>query len=124
MCSERMSGNKAAELQIQMRQNAEDLQSFMRELDGWEDEIKKKDQQLRAGNTSETPVNSDSESKSERFGSVFAQEFSSFQKTLPPVRNTDYKKTKKRAKRPRDPAPPIGSYDYQAWDKFDVVIRF
>lgn len=86
-----------------MRQNAEDLQSFMKELDHWEEEIKKKDQQLRSGNTSETP------------------------KTLPPVRNKDYKKTKKRVKRQtngdsglKDQTQRIKSYDYQAWDKFDV----
>ncbi|XP_067283059.1 RNA polymerase II-associated protein 3 [Pseudorasbora parva] len=99
-----MSGNKAVELQIQMRQNAEDLQSFMKELDNWEDEIKQKDQQLRSGDSRETP------------------------KTLPPVRNKDYKKTKKRVKRqtngggggPKDQSQRIKSYDYQAWDKFDV----
>ncbi|KAK9975495.1 hypothetical protein ABG768_020751 [Culter alburnus] len=100
-----MSGNKAVELQIQMRQNAEDLQSFMKELNNWEEEIKKKDQQLRTGNTNETP------------------------KTLPPVRNKDYKKTKKRVKRQTNgggdlkdqtQTQRIKSYDYQAWDKFDV----
>lgn len=51
-----MSGNKAVELQIQMRQNAEDLQNFMKELNNWEEEVKKKDQQLRTGNISEPPV--------------------------------------------------------------------
>lgn len=51
-----MSGNKAVELQIQMKQNAEDLQNFMKELNNWEEEIKKKDQQLRTGNISEPPV--------------------------------------------------------------------
>ncbi len=52
-----MLGNKAVELQIQMRHNAEDLQSFTKELNNWEEEIKKKDQQLRTGNASEPPVN-------------------------------------------------------------------
>uniref|UniRef100_A0A3B4A430 Uncharacterized protein n=1 Tax=Periophthalmus magnuspinnatus TaxID=409849 RepID=A0A3B4A430_9GOBI len=42
-------GNKALELQLQMRQNAEDLHSFMRELDTWEEDIKKKDEELRTG---------------------------------------------------------------------------
>ncbi|KAI2665650.1 RNA polymerase II-associated protein 3 [Labeo rohita] len=100
-----MSGNKAVELQIQMKQNAEDLQNFMKELNNWEEEIKKKDQQLRTGNISEPP------------------------KTLPPVRNKDYKKTKKRVKRQTNgdggvkeqkETQRIKSYDYQAWDKFDV----
>lgn len=97
-----MSGNKALELQIQMRHNAEDLQSFMKDLDSWEDEIKQKDQQLRSENTGDT------------------------QKSLPPVRNKDYKKTKKRAKRQTNSLKEqketqrIKSYDYQTWDKFDV----
>ncbi|XP_016101147.1 RNA polymerase II-associated protein 3 isoform X3 [Sinocyclocheilus grahami] len=97
-----MSGNKAVELQTQMRQNAEDLQNFMKELNNWEEEIKKKDQQLRAGNISEPP------------------------KTLPPVRNNDYKKTKTSVKRQTNglkeqkETQRIKSYDYQAWDKFDV----
>lgn len=85
-----------------MRHNAEDLQSFMRDLDSWEDEIKQKDQQLRSENTGDT------------------------QKTLPPVRNKDYKKTKKRVKRQTNSLKEqketqrIKSYDYQTWDKFDV----
>uniref|UniRef100_A0A8C1P4M1 RNA polymerase II-associated protein 3 n=1 Tax=Cyprinus carpio TaxID=7962 RepID=A0A8C1P4M1_CYPCA len=100
-----MSGNKAVELQIQMRQNAEDLQNFMKELNNWEEEVKKKDQQLRTGNISEPP------------------------KTLPPVRNKDYKKTKKSVKhqtngdgglKEQKETQRIKSYDYQAWDKFDV----
>jgi len=43
------SGNKAIELQLQMRQNTEDLHSFMRELDTWETDIEKRDQELRTG---------------------------------------------------------------------------
>lgn len=42
-------GNKAVELQLQMRQNAEDMMSFMRELESWETDIKKKDEELRRG---------------------------------------------------------------------------
>lgn len=51
-----MSGNKGVELQVQMRQNAEDLQNFMKDLDSWEEDIKRKDQQLCAGNIDETQV--------------------------------------------------------------------
>ncbi|XP_051544412.1 RNA polymerase II-associated protein 3 [Myxocyprinus asiaticus] len=97
-----MSANKALELQMQMRQNAEDLQNYMKELDNWEEEVKRKDQQLRIGNIDVT------------------------QKTLPPVRNKDYTKTKKRVKRKTNgdngqkETQRIKSYDYQAWDKFDV----
>nr|XP_055045854.1 RNA polymerase II-associated protein 3 [Misgurnus anguillicaudatus] len=99
------SGNKAMDLQIQMRQNAEDLQSFIKELDNWEEEIKMKDQQLCTGNINET------------------------QKNLPPVRNKDFKKTKQRVKRQtkrnngvkeRKETERIKSYDYQAWDRLNV----
>lgn len=50
------SGNKAIDLQMQMRQNTEDLQHFMRELGNWETDIKKKDEQLRTGNVGESSV--------------------------------------------------------------------
>ena len=43
------SVNKAIELQLQMRQNADDLQTFMREMDSWETDMKKKDEELRSG---------------------------------------------------------------------------
>lgn len=112
-----MSGaNKAVELQLQMRQNAEDLHSFMRELDSWEEDIKKKDEQLRTGG-------------------LPAEEG-----RLPPIRNKDYK-TKLREKKKKKQAsssnglggengdeaagdkkqlPKIKGYDYRSWDKFDV----
>ncbi|MBN3300732.1 RNA polymerase II-associated protein 3 [Amia ocellicauda] len=101
-----MSGpNKAIELQLQMRQNAEELQDFMKELESWETDIKKKDDNLRRESGVELP-----------------------QQSLPPVRNKDYKKKKrekskvaaKNAKNEKKKASRIKSYDYQAWDKFDV----
>ena len=49
-------GNKAIELQLQMRQNAEDLHSFMTELQSWETDIKKKDEELRTGGLKEAQV--------------------------------------------------------------------
>ncbi|XP_066523622.1 RNA polymerase II-associated protein 3 isoform X2 [Hoplias malabaricus] len=87
-----------------MRQNSEDLHNFMKELDSWEKDIKQKDEQLRAGNLTES------------------------EKTLPPVRNKDYKKKRRvRSKNcdknnheVRKPAERIKSHDYQSWDKFDV----
>jgi len=39
--------NKALELQLQMKQNAEELQDFMRELESWEKDIKEVDSELR-----------------------------------------------------------------------------
>ncbi|XP_036376133.1 RNA polymerase II-associated protein 3 isoform X2 [Megalops cyprinoides] len=97
-------GNKAVELQLQMRQNAEELQDFMKELDSWETDIKKKDEQLRSGSSCETE-----------------------QRSLPPVRNKDYRQKKREKNKPptknaknQPKQPRIKSYDYQAWDKFDV----
>lgn len=49
-------GNKAVELQLQMRQNADDLHSFMRELESWETDIKKKDEELRTGGIRDVQV--------------------------------------------------------------------
>lgn len=49
-------GNKAIELQLQMRQNAEDMLSFMKELESWESDIKKKDEELRTGGLQEVQV--------------------------------------------------------------------
>lgn len=49
-------GNKAVELQLQMRQNAEDMLSFMKELESWETDIKKKDEELRTGGRQEVQV--------------------------------------------------------------------
>uniref|UniRef100_A0A4W4EJA8 RNA polymerase II-associated protein 3 n=1 Tax=Electrophorus electricus TaxID=8005 RepID=A0A4W4EJA8_ELEEL len=97
-------GSKAIELQMQMRQNAEDLHNFMKELDSWEADIKVKDEELRTGSLEQ------------------------LQKNLPPVRNKDYKKQRVKSKGPakksqqEEQKPPqrIKSYDYQSWDKFDV----
>uniref|UniRef100_A0A3Q2WQ21 RNA polymerase II-associated protein 3 n=1 Tax=Haplochromis burtoni TaxID=8153 RepID=A0A3Q2WQ21_HAPBU len=103
-------GNKAADLQLQMRQNVEELHSFVRELENWEADIKTKDEELRTGVVQEV------------------------QKKLPPVRNRDYR-AKKREKKKKEEvvtgdgdtkteeakqASRIKSYDYQSWDKFDV----
>ncbi|RXM29931.1 RNA polymerase II-associated protein 3 [Acipenser ruthenus] len=99
------SQNKAIELQLQMRQNAEELQDFMRDLGSWEKDIKKKDKELLKESGVEPEMQS-----------------------LPPVRNKDYKRKKKdkskvaakNAKNEKEKASRIKSYDYQAWDKFDV----
>ncbi|XP_072311154.1 RNA polymerase II-associated protein 3 [Eucyclogobius newberryi] len=106
-------GNKALDLQHQMRQNSEDLQSFMRELDTWEKDVKKKDEQLRS------------------------VEVQGEEKKLPPIRNKDYK-AKVRQKKKKKPSASNGlggneegttgekiqarikGYDYRSWDKFNV----
>lgn len=35
------------QIQMNVRHNAEDLQSFLRDMGSWEEDMKKKDQQLR-----------------------------------------------------------------------------
>lgn len=96
-------GNKAIELQLQMRQNAEDLQNFMRELESWESDIKKKDETLRTGVCGDHKT------------------------TIHPVRNKDYKKKRGKTKpkscdvkKDLKQEPRIKAYDYRAWDKFNV----
>ena len=49
-------GNKAVELQLHMRQNADDLHSFMKELESWETDMRKRDEELRTGGTQEVQV--------------------------------------------------------------------
>ncbi|NXG94011.1 RPAP3 protein, partial [Stercorarius parasiticus] len=94
--------NKALELQLQMKQNAEELQDFMRELESWEKDIKEVDSELRK--QSGVP-----------------------EENLPPIRNKAFKKKKKsRSKVPskitteENKKNKIKSYDYEAWGKLDV----
>uniref|UniRef100_UPI00398EAF8E RNA polymerase II-associated protein 3 isoform X2 n=1 Tax=Pristiophorus japonicus TaxID=55135 RepID=UPI00398EAF8E len=101
-----MSGvNKSLELQLQVRHHTEELRDFMRELDGWEKDIKKKDDDLR------------------RQGGQAPAAAS----TLPPIRNRDYKKkinkktvSRNNRKNEEKQATRIKSCDYKSWEKFDV----
>nr|XP_014343336.1 PREDICTED: RNA polymerase II-associated protein 3 [Latimeria chalumnae] len=99
------SPNKALELQLQVRQNAEELQDFMRELESWEANIKQKDEELKKQR--EAVIETD----------------------LPPVRNKNYKKKSKnretvnRNRNEQKMPSRIRSYDYKAWDKFDVSLQ-
>ncbi|NWI50662.1 RPAP3 protein, partial [Calyptomena viridis] len=94
--------NKAIELQLQMKQNAEELQDFVRELESWEKDIKEVDSELRK--QSGVP-----------------------EENLPPIRNKAFKKKKKsKSKIPskitseENKKNKIKSYDYEAWGKLDV----
>ncbi|XP_066014774.1 RNA polymerase II-associated protein 3 isoform X2 [Pocillopora verrucosa] len=83
---------------MSIRQNAEELQDMLKELNSWQDEMKIKDEDLRNSKTIT-------------------------KKNLPPVRNQA--KRKKKRKRDSDREKPevgtrISSYDYRSWDKFDV----
>lgn len=53
------AANKSVELQLQLRQNSEELQSFMRELDTWEADMRRRDEQLRAGGLQEEQVHTE-----------------------------------------------------------------
>uniref|UniRef100_A0A2D4L633 RNA polymerase II-associated protein 3 n=1 Tax=Micrurus spixii TaxID=129469 RepID=A0A2D4L633_9SAUR len=94
------SPNKAIELQLQIRQNAEELQDFVKDLESWEKDIKEKDHNLRhqSGTTD---------------------------KDLPPIRNEAYKKKSKvktvsKQTSEENKKNKIKSYDYEAWAKLDV----
>ncbi|XP_040407873.1 RNA polymerase II-associated protein 3 [Cygnus olor] len=94
--------NKALELQLQIKQNAEELQDFVRELESWERDIKEVDSELRK--QSGVP-----------------------EENLPPIRNKAFKKKKKsKSKIPskttteENKKNKIKSYDYEAWGKLDV----
>ncbi|XP_062931081.1 RNA polymerase II-associated protein 3 [Cynocephalus volans] len=96
------STNKAVELQLQVKQNAEELQDFMRDLENWEKDIKQKDMELRRQNG--IP-----------------------EENLPPIRNGNFRKKKKgKAKesskktKEENTKNRIKSYDYEAWAKLDV----
>ncbi|XP_009897562.2 RNA polymerase II-associated protein 3 [Dryobates pubescens] len=94
--------NKALELQLQIKQNAEELQDFMRELESWEKDIREVDSELRK--QSGVP-----------------------EENLPPIRSKAFKKKKKsKSKVPskitteENKKNKIKSYDYEAWGKLDV----
>ncbi|XP_066489639.1 RNA polymerase II-associated protein 3 [Tiliqua scincoides] len=96
------SPNKAVELQLQVRQNAEELQDFVRDLENWEKDIQEKDSDLR-------------------------QQSGAPETVLPPIRNEAYKKKKKskikassKKTTEENKKNKIKSYDYEAWGKLDV----
>ncbi|XP_047407477.1 RNA polymerase II-associated protein 3 isoform X1 [Sciurus carolinensis] len=97
-----MTSNKAIELQLQVKQNAEELQDFMRDLENWEKDIKQKDMELR-------------------------RQSGVLEENLPPIRNGNFRKKKKgKAKesskktKEENTKNRIKSYDYEAWAKLDV----
>lgn len=92
--------DKMLDLQFQMKQNNEDLKSFLQDLDKWEAEMKQIDSTLKDKKPTE-------------------------EQKLPPVRNSleqkkFKKKVKKKAEDTKSKPKRISSYDYRSWDKFDV----
>uniref|UniRef100_A0A8C5L0X4 RNA polymerase II-associated protein 3 n=1 Tax=Jaculus jaculus TaxID=51337 RepID=A0A8C5L0X4_JACJA len=101
-----MTSSKVIELQLQVKQNAEELQDFMRDLQNWEKDIKQKDMELRR--QSGVP-----------------------EENLPPVRNGNFRKKKKgkakvssRKTKEENTKNRIKSYDYEAWAKLDVGNKY
>ncbi|XP_040834875.1 RNA polymerase II-associated protein 3 isoform X1 [Ochotona curzoniae] len=100
--SVKMTSSKALELQLQVKQNAEELQDFVRDLENWEKDIRQKDLELQR--QSGVP-----------------------EENLPPIRNGNFRrkkkvKTKESSKRIKEENTKnrIKSYDYEAWAKLDV----
>lgn len=93
------SEEKMITLQKQMRESQADLGDFLRDLDKWESDVKKKDELLKKGKVGEQPK-------------------------LPPVRNSlDKKKRKKKVKTEdetkKKEKKKLSGYDFRAWDKLD-----
>lgn len=89
---------KMMNLQQQVRQNQVELQDFVKEMNSWEEEVKKKESDV----LKQKPKQS---------------------QDLPPVRNCMFKKKKKKVKKPKeesDKPTRISGYDYRKWDKFNV----
>ncbi|CAD5119254.1 DgyrCDS7884 [Dimorphilus gyrociliatus] len=90
-----MDPEKFVQFQQQMRENSTEYQDFLKDLDGWTDDIKKKDEKLKTVNIEE---------KSQ----------------LPPIRNSlSKKKTKKKSREPKN-TNRISGFDFKSWDKYDV----
>ncbi|XP_031771582.1 RNA polymerase II-associated protein 3 isoform X1 [Apis florea] len=89
--------DKSILIQKQVKDNAEDLQKEFLDMKNWEEQMKRKDDELRK----------------ER----------NCQATLPPIRTKHKNKIKKISKKINEvdiKSKKIKSYDYSAWDKFDV----
>ncbi|KAG6794863.1 RNA polymerase II-associated protein 3 [Apis mellifera caucasica] len=89
--------DKSILMQKQVKNNAEDLQKEFLDMKNWEEQMKRKDDELRK----------------ER----------NCQITLPPIRTKCKNKIKKISKKINEidsKSKKIKSYDYSAWDKFDV----
>jgi len=81
-------------MQKQVRDNSEDLQSEFLDLKNWEEQMKRKEQEIL----------------NERNG----------QQTIPPVRSKTKKKCAVKKNKESTNSKRIKSYDYVSWDKFDV----
>ncbi|XP_076234299.1 RNA polymerase II-associated protein spaghetti [Calliopsis andreniformis] len=88
--------DKSILMQKQVKDNSEDLQKEFFDLRNWEEEMKRKDEELRKETSEQIPI--------------------------PPIRSKHKNKTKSVSTKPieNNKSKRIKSYDYSAWDKFDV----
>ena len=97
-----MDPNKFAELQLHMKNNQAELSDYLKDLDDWTNDIKEKERRL---------FNSSADNGS----------------TAAPLRNSSSKTkakgdgTRGNKKGNESDKKKLSSYDYRAWDRFDVV---
>ena len=104
------SESKAFDLQHQVRNNAQDLQDYLRELDNWEHDSKKKDKSISTSKSILKPTIPPVRSSK---GNISKQE-------QQPQPQQSQKGNKKSSKKPKKKGERISAYDYRAWDKLDV----
>ena len=102
--------DKVVEVQQQVKNNATDLQEYLRDLDSWSKQMETKDEQLKKAKRNQSKQTSSTNNKSEIPQKIIKEKSSPPKKTKKEVTNTDSKSTL------RSPKPK----DYSEWDKFDV----
>ncbi|GFT86581.1 RNA polymerase II-associated protein 3, partial [Trichonephila clavipes] len=93
-----MSFENAMSIQNQVRENSEDLQAFLKDLDSWEKDMKKKEEELKLLQVSD-------------------------EQDVPPIRNSlsrTKKKNKHKNKKEVSAKKRISGYNYKAWEHYDV----
>ncbi|GIY69958.1 RNA polymerase II-associated protein 3 [Caerostris darwini] len=95
-----MSYEEGISIQNQIRNNSEDVQKFLKDLSEWEKDMKKKEHELKLLQVSDVQV-------------------------IPPIRNSlsrskKRNRQKKNTKEPNTVKERISSYNYKAWEEFDV----
>ncbi|CAL1284566.1 unnamed protein product [Larinioides sclopetarius] len=95
-----MSFENSLNIQNQIRENSEDHQNFLKDLDNWEKDMKKKEEEMKLLQVSDEQV-------------------------IPPIRNSlsRSKKKNRRLKTKKEDVETeerISSYNYKAWEHYDV----
>lgn len=103
-----MSFTKQAEIQRSAVENAEELQFYLRDLKQWEAEIKCKDRELLGQKSAVTGDEGEINVETVRGDKNSSNKTASVEK-------------RKKKKSDKKKQPKIPSYDYAAWDKFNVV---